>query len=185
MGASSVYFENNEYDSETFNDDGTFEVPAGINLVFVEMWGGGGGGSEPAGGGDQGAGGLAGKVYVGQISVTPEASTSVTIGSGGIGNTGGGDGGDGGDTSFANIHARGGDGGPSNIILPFSSDSFRAVSGADDGNFGGGDGGFADGGDGVGGGTGEVGGIGAGGGAGSVAGGNGGAGICIIYWKIS
>lgn len=182
MSGSSIYFGNNSYSSQTFTSSGTFNVPDGVNLVFVEMWGGGGGGSEPVPPG--GEGGKAGKSYVGQVAVTPGASVAVTIGSGGAGNTGGGPGGDGTDTSFGNIYARGGKGG-SDTISSSPEDSFRAVAGTSTGgptNYQGGDAGYEDGGNGVFGGTGETGGIGAGGGAGSVAGGNGGPGICIVHW---
>ncbi|MBB1284652.1 T9SS type A sorting domain-containing protein [Flavisolibacter sp. BT320] len=68
--------------SQTFNANGTFTVPANVNVIIVEAWGGGAGGrtanSRPANGG--GGGAYARSV----LTVTPGANIPYTIGAGGV-----------------------------------------------------------------------------------------------------
>ncbi len=71
---------------ETFTSDGTFNVPAGVTSVTVEMWGGGGGGggggtNAGSNGGDGGGGGYARST----VSVTPAENLNVLVGGGGGG----------------------------------------------------------------------------------------------------
>jgi len=190
MSSSSVHFDETLYSSQTFTTSGTFTVPKGVNLVFIELWGGGGGGSEPPSLGT-GNGGSAAASYVGQVLVTPEASVTVTIGSGGAGNSGGGPGADGTDSRFANIFSRGGKGGTESAavstVAVAGDSSFRANGGAglffSSTAYNGGEAGYGNGSAGV---LGDAadGGLGAGGGAGSGSGGDGGNGICIVYWYV-
>lgn len=93
----------------------TFTVPAGVNQLFVRVWGGGGGGggsgtvAQTAGGG--GGGGYA----EGVISVSPGQTISAVVGAGGAGGVGGA-GGAGGASSFGTLTANGGSGGQPNPI---------------------------------------------------------------------
>lgn len=89
------------WNSATYNANGTFTVPAGVNLVYVLGAGGGGGGGGGAGssGGVAGAGGGGGggsTPYLAPLAVTPAAVLTVTIGAGGGGGNGGIIGGNGG-----------------------------------------------------------------------------------------
>jgi hypothetical protein len=80
-----------------FFGSGTFTVPAGVSEIYVALWGGGAGNQ---GGNTGGSGGFAQGIY----AVTPGASYTVTIGSGGIGkNPGAGTGTDGGTSSFGSL----------------------------------------------------------------------------------
>lgn len=100
--------------SETFTSSGTFNVPSGINRVFVSMIGGGGGGGGGINGTDDGggSGGSAGETLIGYPHiVTPLAALTVTIGSGGAGGTTGSGGTDGANTVFDTITVSGGIGG--------------------------------------------------------------------------
>ncbi len=98
---------------QVFDASGTWTVPSGITKILVEVWGAGGGGGaagSPAWGGTGGGGGAYGK---GIFSVTPGASFTVTVSTGGTGGAlTGGNGGNGGTSSFgALISAGGGTGG--------------------------------------------------------------------------
>lgn len=208
MSGTNVYFENNEYESATFTSNGTFTVPSGVNLVFVELWGGGGAGCGPQVINDikVNYGGESGKLVHGQLPVTPGASIPVTIGTGGAGSTVQSVGADGTATIFGSFKSPGGFGGgrlsDNSVILIHEiagqgqgRDSMRSAGGAGvfpgfgeyrfGGDAGHGAGGAA---------TADFtpagnGGLGAGGGAGGnssgAAGGSGGNGIAIIYWKVS
>ncbi len=79
--------------SETFESNGTFTVPAGVTSITVEVWGGGGAGG-PGGasqnytgywtytaGGGGGSGGYAKSMF----TVTPGATYSIVVGAGGSG----------------------------------------------------------------------------------------------------
>jgi len=85
---------------QIFDSSGTFIVPTGVTKIFVTGSGGGGGGGAaggaPAEGGGGGAAGRGGIDHA--FTVTPEASHSITIGSGGVGGSSGGNGSAGGDT---------------------------------------------------------------------------------------
>jgi len=78
---------------QVFTSSGTFVVPAGVNRLEVEMWGGGGGGGNGSmgTGNPGGGGGGAGAYSVNYFQVTPGASYTVNVGGGGI--SGGGSGG--------------------------------------------------------------------------------------------
>ena len=75
--------------SELFVANGTFTVPVGVTTVYLSGSGGGGGGNGGASGtGACGGGGSgANSVFKKAVTVTPEASISVTIGAGGAGGT--------------------------------------------------------------------------------------------------
>jgi subtilisin-like proprotein convertase family protein len=76
--------------SQTYNSSGTYVVPAGVTTVQVEAWGGGGAGGGTNSGSNRGGGGGAGGSFTRNtsVSVTPGASITVTVGTGGVGVTG-------------------------------------------------------------------------------------------------
>lgn len=97
--------------TELFLSSGTFDVPAGVTFVFVDLLpggGGGGGGSttDTAPGGAGASAPLVGNVF---HNVTPLDSLTVTVGGGGVGGVATGNGGIGGTTSFDTISVTGGD----------------------------------------------------------------------------
>jgi hypothetical protein len=61
----------------------SWTVPAGVNLIFVKLWGGGGASAYSTGDGPGGAGGF----VSGFLSVTPGSSLTIVVGEGGIGGT--------------------------------------------------------------------------------------------------
>lgn len=96
---------------QVFNSAGTssWTVPANINKVFVQVWGGGGGGAGGTALSIAGSGGGAGGYGAGFLAVTPGASLSVTVGAGGTGGPVGSDGVAGGQSSLGTaIVANGG-----------------------------------------------------------------------------
>lgn len=98
--------------TETYTTSGTWQAPAGVTSVIVEVWGAGGGGGG-GGGNRQGGGGGAGGQYAKKtFSVTPLTNYSYTIGSGGTGGAST-NGTAGGDTTFnsTTVVAKGGAGG--------------------------------------------------------------------------
>ena len=71
--------------SQTFNSNGTFNVPAGVTSITVQAWGGGGagGGSTPGANateGRGGAGGGGGAFASRTISVTPLSTLNIVVG---------------------------------------------------------------------------------------------------------
>lgn len=93
---------------DVFTESGSFEVPndvSSIDAVLVVAGGGAGGGSAGSGGG--GGGGV---LFEEDYSVTPGASVSVVVGSGGTAVTGE-RGNPGGNSSFGDLEATGGGGG--------------------------------------------------------------------------
>lgn len=130
--------------SQTFNASGTYTVPAGktkMAVVGVGSGGGGGGGSDAAyfiagAGGGGGAG-----FSVREISVTPSATYSITIGAAGNGGTGGaftgganaaGDGNAAGTTNFGNIiSATGGAAGKGGNTANYGGGGGSSYSGTD------------------------------------------------------
>lgn len=101
-----------------FTANGSWTAPAGVTeVILVGCGGGGGGGAGYSSGGTNGGGGGGGAIQViGYISVTPNTSYTVTIGSGGAGHAAPTAGDNGGTTSFGTIfYARGGGGGPEGL----------------------------------------------------------------------
>jgi hypothetical protein len=94
-----------------FSTSGTWVVPAGVNFVSVQVWGGGGGGGFT--GNSSGAGGGGGGAYTqkSNIGVTPGTLISFTVGSGGTGQSASvSPAGNGGQSSILGIVANGGNG---------------------------------------------------------------------------
>ena len=91
--------------TRTYNGSGTWTVPPGITSIQVKVWGAGGGGGGSNRTFDDGQGGGGGGAYsVSTVTVTPGATYSVHVGSGGTGGYGTGgteDGTDGGDSWFS------------------------------------------------------------------------------------
>ena len=180
MSGSSVFFKDHRYSSQTFNSSGTFNVPDGVNLVFIEMWGAGGAGGATASTDRDAFGGQAGGYVIAPVVVTPGGTVSVTIGTGGSGVNGSGLGNSGTDSRFGPFYARGGTGGAVNGsyfgLAGDGTDSIRANGGSsyDSGgtnSYGGGNAGYGNGGDSFDGtNPAQDGGIGAGGGAGNALG---------------
>jgi len=69
---------------QTFTQTTTFQVPAGITQLYVQLWGGGGGGGSNRCGSLGGGGGSGGYVSA-TIAVVPGEVLQLTIGSGGVG----------------------------------------------------------------------------------------------------
>jgi hypothetical protein len=92
---------------QNFSASGTFTVPAGVTSLEVAVYGGGGGGK------GEGATGNAGAIAYAHVSgLTPGASISVTVGSGGAGGTYPSNGSSGGTSSFGSyVTCTGGAGG--------------------------------------------------------------------------
>lgn len=187
MSGSNTFFDNRFYSSQTFTASGTFNVPVGVNMVFVEMYGGGAGGSAVVSGSVIANGGGEGERIHAHIPVTSGGSVTITIGGGTVGASTTGSttihAVDGGNTVFGSFKSPGGVGGGGG-----GRDSFRATGGTSDANGQGGDAGHGNGGNG--GSTPTDGGTGAGGGgmtnaAGTATGGDGGDGICIVHWKLT
>ncbi len=105
--------------SQIFTSSGTFTVPSGINRIYVRLWGAGGGGGGAAidsGYANSGAGGGGGGYTEGWLSVSPQQTLTVTVGTGGAAGanstTGvGGNGGNGSSASVGSYSAPGGSGG--------------------------------------------------------------------------
>lgn len=100
------------WNSQTFNSNSTFTVPAGVNLVYIVGAGGGGGGgggltpvagspSGGSGGGGGGGGSLPSEAV--PLTVTPAAVLTVTIGAGGGGGAIGVAGSAGGNSAFGTV----------------------------------------------------------------------------------
>lgn len=95
---------------QVFSSSGTFTVPAGVERVYVQVWGGGGGGrNDSLANATCGAGG---GYSAGWLNVAPGDSITATVGTGGAGGVSSGDNGTaGGTTTFSTISATGGAGG--------------------------------------------------------------------------
>lgn len=76
--------------SQTFNADGTFNVPAGVTEITVECWGGGGKGGTRTSNGVSGGGG-GGGYSRSVLTVVPSNSYTVSVGAGATGTSAGGD----------------------------------------------------------------------------------------------
>ena len=152
---------------QIFTSTGTFTVPSGVTKVWVEVRGGGGGGGGGSGS-YSGGGGGGGQLKMQQLSVTPGASITATIGAGGNGGASGNDGNNGNSSTFDTITASAGNFG-------------RYDEGGYSGMTGGGNGGGSAG-AGAGGAASANSGAGGGGGARGSSGGNGGSGIIVVRW---
>lgn len=75
---------------QKFNSSGTFVVPTNVNRIMVEAWGGGGGGGNCSSATNSAGGGGAGEYTLKSLTVTPGASYTVTVGSGGSADGAGG-----------------------------------------------------------------------------------------------
>ena len=85
---------------QAFTSSGTFTVPNGVTSLAVKVWGAGAGGRgafQTSGGGVGGSGGF-GEAYI--TGLTPGASITVTVGTGGNGSTGNVNASNGGTSSF-------------------------------------------------------------------------------------
>lgn len=100
---------------QVFTASGTFNIPAGVTEVVVEVWGGGGGGGGPntSSVGANGGGGAGGYAMKRVTGLTPGGTVAVTIGAGGgVQNTVNAAGNNGSSSSFgAFCSATGGTGG--------------------------------------------------------------------------
>jgi hypothetical protein len=121
----------------------SWEVPAGITSVIVELWGAGGGGATSNTGnfGINGCGGSAGGYGKGSVIVVPGQSYPVTVGTGGTSCPFGNpcNGGNGGNSSFSTlIISNGGQGGLANGVsgLAGSSNAVISCTGGNGGNGG-------------------------------------------------
>lgn len=131
--------------TDTYTVSGSWQAPAGITSVTVEVWGGGGGGggqNDTADGGGGGGGGAYSKKT--NISVTPLADYTVTVGAAGAGGTGA-CGAVGGETWFidaATVLAKGGQPGCNSTgTPPPGGTGGAAIDGVGDVKFSGGNGG--------------------------------------------
>lgn len=100
--------------TQTYSTPGTFffTVPVGVTQIKVECWGAGGAGGGNTTNADGGGGGGGGAYSQSFLSVIPNNTYTVTVGTGGVGSTGNGT--DGGDTWFGSVGtamAQGGAGG--------------------------------------------------------------------------
>ncbi len=93
---------------QVFNSSGTFTAPAGVNAVFVDMWGGGGGGGGGFSGGE-GGGGAGGARVQQWYPVVPGTTYNIIVGS--VGGGGYAAGAAGGSSQFDSLAAPGGNGG--------------------------------------------------------------------------
>lgn len=135
--------------SAVFTSSGSWTVPAGVNRVLVQAWGGNGGGGGGCGGGDEqggywggggGGGGGAGGFVAATIPVTPGDNVTVTVGGGGspgAGGSAGASGSNGGDGSASevsfgaySVSAPGGVGGGGAPFVPYGSYLGGAPGGA-------------------------------------------------------
>jgi hypothetical protein len=94
------------------NGANTYNVPAGINRVFVRLWGAGGGGGGGTTNSKSNSGGGGGGYAESWLIVTPGGQVTVTVGAGGTGGqTSGANGVNGGNTTFGSqLTAYGGGG---------------------------------------------------------------------------
>lgn len=127
-----------------FTSSGTFNIPAGVTSVEVQVWGGGGAGGasgDGSGGGvagnTGGGGGGGGYGYKRITGLVPGATETVTVGAGGAAGTGA-SGGSGGTSSFgSHVTCLGGTGGARGTSSLGTSGVGGTVSGADIGVVGG------------------------------------------------
>jgi len=153
---------------QRFTSSGTFTVPTGVTKVWVTAVGGGGGGVNREGSTSLAFGGFSGAYITEQVTVTPAATVSVTIGAGGAGqaNTAA----SGGSSSFGSLTASGGSGGTKYNVSGGPTIHLNGHTGYGIGGVGGDSAGAA------------AANSGAGGGGGNNNSGTGGSGIVIVRW---
>jgi hypothetical protein len=100
----------------------SWTAPAGVTVVYVELWGAGGGGSMRVTLGQGGYGGGSGAYQRTALTVIPGVTYTVHVGAGGLGDSGAGAGQNGEDTTIADaggvtLTAAGGGKGGSRITL--------------------------------------------------------------------
>ncbi|HEX2921312.1 MAG TPA: DUF2341 domain-containing protein [Bacteroidales bacterium] len=98
--------------SKLITSSGNFTIPAGVDHITIEAWGGGGAGGAATGNPAAGGGGAGGAYAFKHLDVVPSSIHYVTIGAGGTGGAGAGP--SGGGSSFSStstIFAQGGAGG--------------------------------------------------------------------------
>lgn len=99
---------------QIFSSSGTFTVPAGVERIYVECWGGGGGGSRGLQNSFSGSG-AGGGYSAGWLNVTPGDSITATVGTGGAAAAAANSlGSAGGTTTFSSLSASGGGAGVAN-----------------------------------------------------------------------
>lgn len=77
--------------SQTFNNNGTYTVPAGVTNVRVQVWGAGGGGGSRSDSNGAAGGGGGGAYSFSELAVTPGQTLNIVVGSGGSAGNAGGD----------------------------------------------------------------------------------------------
>jgi hypothetical protein len=113
---------------QRFTSSGTFTVPTGVTKVWATVVGAGGGGATRDGSNVVAWGGYSGAYITEQVTVTPGASITVTIGTGG-----GSGGGSGNASSFGALSASGGYGGskvPISDKIALNGESGYGIGGA-------------------------------------------------------
>lgn len=103
---------------QSFTSNGSFTVPAGVNQIYITVWGAGGGGGGASGSSlpSSGAGGGGGGYAAGSFRVTPGQVIPITVGVRGTGGGVSGAGATGGTSSAGSlISATGGGGGSAGI----------------------------------------------------------------------
>lgn len=113
---------------QVFSNAGStsWTVPSNVTKVFVQVWGGGGGGGGGSAASIGGSGGGAGGYGADFLTVTPSASISVIVGSGGSAGSSGGNGTAGGSSSFGSLSATGGSAGQSTGQQPVAGGTSSA-----------------------------------------------------------
>lgn len=104
-----------------FNSDGVWNVPAGVNKIMIEAWGGGGGGASGGGGGSG--------VYIRRMNLSLPVGTAltVTIGTGGSGASAvNNNGSNGNPTNITYTYA----GAPATIVAPGGGGAYSNIPGS-------------------------------------------------------
>lgn len=86
MSGSQIFFPRKKFVKTTYTTSGSFNVPEGVEQVFILACGGGAGGHGCNNG--QAAGGGGGAIFNGMVNTVPGESLSISVGLGGNGGTG-------------------------------------------------------------------------------------------------